>query len=190
MLSSSTDPPLFVEFQKLARFRREWIITEKIDGTNGQIYVTDDLQIYAGSRSRWLVPGQQDNFGFAAWVERNKNELIAKLGPGRHYGEWYGKGIQRGYGLSDRRFALFNTSRWLDPEVRPVCCEVVPVIHTGVDATDHINQILEDLRSSGSFAVPGFMRPEGVVLFSVAAGKAFKVTLENDGLPKSLVAKE
>jgi hypothetical protein len=79
------------------------------------------------SRSRWITP-DDDNFGFAAWVEANRDELLT-LGPGRHFGEWWGSGIQRGYGLpkGEKRFSLFNVSRW--GESRPACCHVVPVLY-------------------------------------------------------------
>ena len=100
----------FQEFPKLARLSREVIITEKIDGTNAQIYIDDAQNIMAGSRTRWISP-EADNFGFAAWARAHRDELLT-LGPGRHFGEWWGVGIQRGYGLSERRFSLFNTQRW------------------------------------------------------------------------------
>ncbi|MDE2467212.1 MAG: RNA ligase family protein, partial [Bradyrhizobium sp.] len=134
-------------------------MTEKIDGTNAQIAwfelqseeaveaaAADPLclkvvsgqydgespmALYAGSRNRWLLPGKQDNFGFAAWVFANSAELL-KLGPGRHFGEWYGAGIQRGYGLTEKRFALFNTARWLADD-RATCCDVVPILAKGED---------------------------------------------------------
>jgi len=68
--------------------------------------------VLAGSRSRWLQPGKQDNFGFAGWVAANAEALVALLGPGRHFGEWWGGGIQRKYGLGAKRFSLFNVSRY------------------------------------------------------------------------------
>jgi hypothetical protein len=42
----------FAEFPKMARLSRECIITEKIDGTNAQICITDDGQMLVGSRTR------------------------------------------------------------------------------------------------------------------------------------------
>ncbi len=64
--------------------------------------------MFIGSRTRWIT-AQDDNHGFARWVEGNKQELL-KLGAGRHFGEWWGSGIQRGYGLQkgEKRFSLFN----------------------------------------------------------------------------------
>jgi hypothetical protein len=37
------------------------------------------------------------------------------------------------------------------------------------------------LRIDGSLAAPGYMNPEGVVVFHVAGGVAFKKTLGDDG---------
>lgn len=172
----------FEAFAKIPRFFRDVTISEKIDGTNAQVFVSEDGTVMAGSRSRWITP-ESDNFGFAAWVAEHENEL-RELGPGRHFGEWYGRGIQRGYGLQDRRFALFNSHRWA--EKRPACCDVVPVMATRTMDGNIIGECLETLRSGGSLAAPGFMRPEGIVIYHHASGGMFKVLLENDELPKGV----
>lgn len=214
----------FQDFPKMARLSREVIITEKIDGTNAQVCVTplaehgwpdrigiphitviDGVMIQAGSRTRWITP-EDDNFGFAAWVSEHAEELAA-LGPGRHFGEWWGRGIQRGYGLSERRFSLFNASRWAlhgtepktiqtaDPritrtqDVLPACCGLVPVIYQGMFTTEAVEACLHSLKTFGSAAAPGFMNPEGVVAFHVAGNVGFKKTLDRDGVPKSSYAK-
>src|SRR5690606_13561404 len=109
----------FTEFPKIPRLNRNIIVTEKIDGTNASIFIGEDGEFLVGSRTRWITP-EKDNFGFAAWAHENRDELM-KLGPGHHFGEWWGRGIQRGYGLNERRFSLFNTSRWT-PETLPACC--------------------------------------------------------------------
>ena len=171
--------PEFVKFNKMYRVSRDVIVTEKLDGTNGQIFITDDGQMFVGSRNRWITP-QSDNYGFARWCEENKQELM-KLGPGRHFGEWWGKGIQRGYGLDERRFSLFNTYRWSDPKVRPACCDVVPILYEGVFDTDVIDHRLSVLERNGSFAAPGFMRPEGIVIFHKQGNFCLKKTLGGDG---------
>jgi len=98
--------PEFKEFPKMARMSRDVIISEKIDGTNAQILITPDGDLFTGSRTRWITPAD-DNHGFARWAEGNRDELL-KLGPGRHFGEWWGQGIQRGYGLKEKRLSLFN----------------------------------------------------------------------------------
>lgn len=175
----------FAEFPKIARFSREIIITEKIDGTNAQVWISDDgTEIRAGSRNRWLSYSE-DNFGFAKWVLDHRDELLT-LGPGRHFGEWWGSGIQRRYGLSEKRFSLFNVSRWADE--RPACCHVVPVLYRGEFDSKAVDECVEGLRQYGSNAAPGFMNPEGVVVFHTAANIGFKRTLEKDEQPKSLAS--
>lgn len=46
---------------------------------------------------------------------------------------------------------------------------------------------LADLAAYGSVASPGFMNPEGVVIYHAAANTYFKKTIKNDETPKSLV---
>ena len=195
----------FVEFGKIGRFSRDIIITEKIDGTNAQIAIGDDGSFQVGSRTRWITP-DDDNFGFARWATEHKDELL-KLGPGRHFGEWWGSGIQRGSGLTkgDKRFSLFNVQRWALPgtepqrihqndpriekyqDVLPDGCGLVPILYRGEFETDAIKNNLDVLRHRGSLAAPGFMQPEGVVIFHTQSGVAFKKTLDKDDQPKSLV---
>lgn len=174
--------PEFVEFPKMARLSREIVITEKIDGTNAQVAVLDDGRVIAGSRSRWITP-EADNFGFAAWA-RDNEAALRELGPGNHFGEWWGAGIQRRYNLTEKRFSLFNVARW--GEARPACCNVVPVLYRGHFDMCAVVDALNDLRESGSRASPGFMKPEGVVVFHTAANLCFKKTLEKDEVPKAL----
>jgi len=221
-----TTPELFAEFPKMARFARECIITEKIDGTNGQVFIYDPAEnieaiegftsaadatgkvwnIMAGSRTRWITPAN-DNHGFARWAWDNAESLV-RLGPGRHFGEWWGSGIQRGYGLTkgEKRFSLFNVQRWClhgqepqriataDPriekyqDVLPPCCGLVPLLARG--NFEGISLMAESclcsLRDDGSVASPGFMKPEGIVIFHTAGNVGFKRTLEKDDLPKSI----
>jgi hypothetical protein len=202
----------FNEFPKLSRFSRHVIISEKIDGTNASIFIQnvvleEDLNdptiitiltgfesntsytLRAGSRTKWITP-KDDNHGFANWVLKNALEL-SKLGEGHHFGEWWGSGIQRGYGLQkgEKRFSLFNTSRWSDSTVRPSCCSIVPVLWEGSMDTinESIETVLEKLRTEGSQAVPGYLKPEGIVIYHVAGNLGFKKTLEKDEIPKSLL---
>lgn len=172
----------FEGFPKMARLSREIVITEKIDGTNAQVFISDDGDILVGSRTRWITP-EADNFGFARWAYDHKDQLL-DLGPGRHFGEWWGQGIQRKYGLEERRFSLFNTSRWGDD--RPDCCDVVPTLYRGIFNQQAIDDAIADLRVNGSRAAPGFMDPEGIVVFHAAAGMGFKKTIKNDEVPKAL----
>jgi hypothetical protein len=50
----------------------------------------------------------------------------------------------------------------------------------GVDMGGEVEECLARLRTGGSIAAPGFMNPEGVVVFHSAASQLFKVLLEND----------
>lgn len=174
----------FKGFNKIPRLNKLTIVTEKIDGTNALIGIDDNNNIFAGSKNRWLTPGKSDNFGFAAWVEENKDELL-KLGPGYHYGEYYGSGIQRGYGLTggERRFILFNTVKWNEDNA-PKCCEVVPVLKMGHLLEVDYPQIMESLKQSGSVAVPGYMKPEGIIVFHTHSNACFKMTFEHEDTGK------
>ena len=172
--------PEFTGFPKIARLHRSMVVTEKIDGSNAQIVVGDDGSVRAGSRKRWITP-EDDNFGFARWVAENETEL-STLGPGQHFGEWWGAGIQRRYGLDHKRFSLFNAHRWSDERgERPDCCYIVPVLYLGDFDTSEVGTQLLRLESLGSVAAPGFMNPEGVVVWHTAARVLFKMTLGGDG---------
>lgn len=175
--------PQFEPFNKIARLSREMYITEKIDGTNATIVITDSFEMYIASRNRWISM-EDDNMGFAKWCYANHGKLM-KLGVGWHRGEWWGQGIQRGYGLKEKRFSLFNVARWNDENV-PACCHVVPLLYRGIFDTQEIAYQLAVLATQGSMAAPGFMNPEGVVVFHTTSGQYFKKTIKNDETPKSL----
>lgn len=201
--------PEFRAFPKLARLNRDIVVSEKIDGTNAAVgvipvaqadpselheaifdgivaHIGDDV-VWAQSRKRVITP-EQDNFGFARWVHENA-ELLALLGPGYHYGEWWGSGIQRGYGLTggEKRFSLFNPETVMPPELRALeGLGTVPVLYEGRFNQGAIGAALDTLRRHGSQAEPGFPKPEGVVIYHTAARTSFKVTLEGDGEPKSV----
>jgi hypothetical protein len=181
--------PEFVKFPKIGRLNRTVVLTEKLDGQNASVTVDEHGNVFAASRTQWITT-KNDVKGFAKFVEDNKEELL-KLGVGTHFGEWWGSGINRGYGLTkgEKRFSLFNTNLWNESNV-PACCSVVPVLYTGLFDTNVINGIVEDLRKNGSVAVPGFMKPEGIIVFHTSNSTLFKITLENDASPKGLVSVE
>jgi hypothetical protein len=185
----------FQGFPKIPRYSRECCITEKIDGTNGQIFIGEDcnpLELAAGrivpflcgSRNRYIFP-ENDNHGFAKWAYENEEEIL-KLGPGRHFGEYWGQGINRGYGLKEKRFSLFNVKKWSDPVVRPACCHVVPVVAEGLFETRLVEDAIDVLRVGGSKAAPGFFPAEGIIIYHVAGNILFKKTLLHDEKPKNL----
>ena len=63
---------------------------------------------------------------------------------------------------------------------------MVPVLYEGVFSSDVIDKTIEDLRVNGSRAVPGFMKPEGLIVYHAAARSLFKVTVERDEVPKGV----
>jgi len=197
----------FQPFPKIARLNRDITITEKIDGTNAAVVIVaeDDPAsaagwitnlavngvrhtIYAQSRNKFIIPGKStDNYGFAGWVNANAEDLVEILGAGTHFGEWWGSGIQRGYGRrnGEKRFSLFNTGRWTVAALDAVpSLDVVPVLYEGKFDQALIDQAIYSLSTDGSAAAPGFMRPEGIVVYHHALRSSFKVTLEGDEAPK------
>lgn len=205
----------FKPWPKTPRLNRGMVITEKIDGTNAAVHIarrTDEPTLVGGnlfwmqlsdadtvevdgvayavgaqSRKRLITP-DQDNFGFARWVWESAEALVRALGEGTHYGEWWGSGIQRGYGLQkgEKRFSLFNVRRYaVEHDLSSVPgLGLVPVLHEGPFDSAQVNRIVGMLGREGSFAAPGFADPEGVIVFHEAAGQVFKVTCKDDEAPK------
>jgi hypothetical protein len=172
----------------------------------------DKLVMLAGSRNRYIVPGD-DNYGFARWVAEWAHELWF-LGEGRHFGEWWGQGIQRQYGLDHKRWSLFNTSRWNpvkegaimeklnadgsggnNPFNRIPGLDVVPIVYhgdmlgngpwsTNPDPVFMPQDALHYLTWNGSLAAPGFKDAEGIMVYFVAARHMMKATVKDDDKPK------
>jgi len=193
----------FKGFGKIPRLRHDVVVTEKIDGTNAQIYIVKDsdedllndwkpqfeekriigkdgLSLFVGSRKRWITP-EEDNYGFARWVSEHAEELITFLGQGRHFGEWYGLGIGRNYGLDSKKLALFNTGRWGEgKQPLPDYLQAVPELYRGPIMGGELDDIMSELKQMGSILVPGFMNPEGVITYQRTADQYFKTTFEYD----------
>ena len=176
----------FEEFPKISRWSRDIVITEKLDGTNACVIITTDGEVAAQSRTRLITP-EDDNFGFAKWVQDNKKTLIEDLGEGRHFGEWWGKGIQRTYGMDKRCFSLFNSVRWLEKssDFKTNNLRVVPQMYHGIMGEQIITDALHRLGTVGSCAAKGFTKPEGIVIFHTHSRTMFKKTLEKDEKGKS-----
>ena len=196
----------FKPWGKTPRLFRDIVITEKIDGSNSAIIIeraTTDGEpnaiahvhvdgitytVGAQSRNRIITPGgANDNHGFAAFVEHNAEALVETLGVGRHYGEWWGQGIQKRYPVNYRVFSLFNTERYRDlfeplrmPDGREAFLESVPVLYEGEFSEAAILGALHVLRDSGSVATPLCKNPEGIVVFHTQSRQVYKVTLDNN----------
>lgn len=174
-------------------------VTDADDPEDNGLY-----DVYAQSRNRLIAP-DSDNFGFAAWVERHAEILVKGLGPGRHFGEWAGPGIQKNpHALEQRLFFLFNTEKWANRHGEPwwslesIGVRHVPVLGRANNLAGlelRARKWLESLRKYGSIATEvehgpwvanDKSKPEGIMLYSTAARQVFKITLENDELPKAL----
>lgn len=164
----------FVKYGKTERFKPEAMnitITEKIDGTNGQIIINED-NIIVGSRNRVITP-ENDNYGFARWVYDNEEE-IRKLGIGRHYGEWWGEGIQKNrYNAEGNHFSIFNTRRPAD--TLPDIVKQVPILYTGI-YDYHI--IMDEFEALRPLSVLGGHNPEGIIIEFHMTGKRYKMTYD------------
>lgn len=197
----------FKSWEKIPRLRRDVTISEKIDGTNAAIVILPraegdyDAQLAAGellevgayvvaaqSRKRLIQPGKgTDNYGFAQYVWENAEAFVTTLGQGYHYGEWYGQGIQRGYGLTEKRFALFNAPRWEAGKDAGILDDIpglgiVPVLFKGQYYDGLIGDMASALKQYGSQAVPGYMNPEGLVMWHSQSRDLYKIIL---GTPES-----
>lgn len=186
----------FVAWPKISRFGAEkMVITEKIDGTNACVIIEQtefgSFEMHAQSRNR-MITCADDNAGFARWCNDNFHTLVPDLGPGRHYGEWWGQGIQRNYGLDHKRFSLFAAHRFKDaaPYFKTPNLRVVPVLHTGPLDTRIIEEVEGDLHHGGSEAAPGWAKPEGVVVYLVNGGASYKITDAVQGPSKPRLATE
>lgn len=186
-----------VEFEKFPKIQRlkgiRLVITEKIDGTNAQVYVPQNPEepIQVGSRNRWITPGKStDNYGFAEWA-LEREAMLRRLGPGRHFGEWWGLGIgPRGH-KTPRKWSLFNALRYLDDNGKSYLPEplsdlgvgVVPILYNGEFSMDAVEAAKEKLRTGGSLADPGHMNPEGIVCKVLGGGSepiVWKFCFENN----------
>lgn len=188
----------FEAFPKIGRLNRKCTITEKIDGTNAQIVFDEVGNMLVGSRKRQIYPEGTlfdadgtvikgtDNMGFAQWAYSLQDTLFDYLGAGRHYGEWAGAGIQRGYGLTTKRFYLFNTFRWDDDLFdmqgqHDIGLFVVPTLYTGDYSVDMINDIVKHLPDN-AMTLNGttFHNPEGVIVYHHGTRTYAKVTCKKD----------
>lgn len=175
----------FKPWPKIARLANEQMtITEKIDGTNAcVIFLPADnewgYEHASQSRNKIITP-ESDNAGFAKWVWRNVDELFADLGFGYHYGEFWGSGIQRGYGMErgEKFFSLFNAPRWTPAasSFKTENLRVVPMLYQGGFESTKIQDFADVLYDSGSFAAPGYESPEGIVIHLREAGCTYKIT--------------
>jgi hypothetical protein len=141
--------------------------------------VAQFYRVWVQDRHRIVTPDQHDLQGVAAWARAHAAELAETLGPGIHFGEWWGYKVCRGYGLpaGDRRFSLFNTARWrfIDGTQVP-SLYIVPILWEGPlgDNWGTVMEQVQKLEVEGSAAVPGYRFPEGVMLYHAGADTMMK----------------
>lgn len=206
----------FEKWPSIPRWANDTVtITEKLDGTNAAVIILPyspdhELMIQDGyakcmayddetrvemftfavqSRKRFIKPGKDtDNAGFAAWAWEWSGVLIETLGYGKHYGEWWGRGIQRGYDRPGKKFSLFSPWRYDTVDLSKVeDLDLVPTLYKGgAEGYLALDLIIATLEKEGSKAAPGFMRPEGAILQSALTGAKYKAFTWDDGIPKSL----
>lgn len=201
----------FVKFPKISRWASPFDITEKIDGTNaavlirtcaaydsnaewinavgesaGSAYDANGELVLVGAQSRTrLITPEQDNYGFAQWVVANAQTLHDDLGPGTHYGEWWGAKIQRAYGLTngERYFSLFDRKLYSDDlyygGARTPGLTLVPLLTAGDEfSAEELDDSLQWLAENGSAVGTGFDRPEGVVVHFHHNGMRLKYIID------------
>lgn len=164
----------FIHWPKIPRLVNETFhITEKIDGTNACIVISEDGNILTQSRKQFITPAK-DNYGFARWAYENQEVLINELGPGYHFGEWWGQGIQRNYGLTEKRFSLFNPTK-----SSSICHNIPILISCSFEYLDfEIKMLQKTMLANGSYVAPGFMKPEGLIIYGEQSKCYWKVLFD------------
>lgn len=163
--------PLKLKSPVLATIR-EWDVTEKIDGTNIRVMLSETGEVSFGGRTNAAqIPGdlvqylvrtfQQDKLKAAMWIDGTPVEVVL-------YGEGYGPGIQKGGGLyrADKSFILFDVlvgaKWWLDREaVNDIAAKL------GIDTVPYLgrwtlDQIVDGVRNPFPSQL-GTAMSEGVV---------------------------
>jgi hypothetical protein len=150
-------------------------------GGNANFY-----RVWVQNRQRIVTPDQHDVHGVASWARAHAAQLAETLGPGIHFGEWWGYKICRGYGLGpgDRRFSLYNTARWgfIDGTQVP-SLYTQPVLWEGnfLEGWATIRNEMDGLLNHGSVASPGYRHPAGVVLYHHSADVMMQHTFKTEG---------
>lgn len=173
---------MFTPMESIPRRSKDIVITEKIDWTNASVIVDEFGNVSAGSKNR-IISIDNDNYWFARWVDQNKEQLKL-LGEWCHRWEWRWQGIQDWYTMDRKIFSLFAVHRWGDGMLRPVCCDVVPILYSWENRPWVIQETMEALLSTGSVAAKkygvSFYKPEGVVIYHTASKQLYKKTFDND----------
>lgn len=109
----------------------KFVGTVKLHGTNASVVLDNEGNIYTQSKKNIITP-EQDNYGFAQYVEDNKEHafkpMLARIFSSIEYnnkfeyiavyGEWCGKGIQDKVAITqlDKMFVIFGIKYGMDGE--------------------------------------------------------------------------
>ncbi len=161
-------------FPKIPRIENvTFEVTEKLDGTNGVVQVTDSLEVLVGSRNRWLDK-HNDNHGFFNWV-MEREDIFKGFGQGIYRGEFIGKGIQRTYGLLDKHFYLFDLSLEEKTSWAPDGSNIHIVPYLGWISLFEIEDIINYTGEHLTSEINRIYKSEGVMLYSRELDRYIKV---------------
>ena len=197
----------YASFPSIERLENIYcVISEKVDGTNSLIEINEvfpvgepkEIQVRFGSRNRYIT-FNNDNAGFANFFrhyEARFKDVAADIilkelevsgetltecqeqYPLRIYGEWFGSGIQRGYGLKDKFFMPFSTFY----AEKLIEYQVPNIIKPNIMYTGKFSQEIADIcmqtLTNGSLVIPEFKRPEGIVIHFPKYNLRLKQTFE------------
>lgn len=110
----------------------ECYVFPKIDGTNASLWMGDDWEVQAGSRTRHLTL-EADNAGFYAWVKQQQNikDYLTAHPDHRLFGEW----------LVPHSLKTYRESAWRKFYVFDVCVDKAPeeILHEGDSKVKYIS---------------------------------------------------
>lgn len=101
----------------------------KLDGTNVGIQVSRDGLVAAQSRTK-VITLEDDNMSFAKWLEERR-DYFSNLAGDKHmtiFGEWCGKGIQKGTSISqlDRKVFVVFAIQYGGVDGEPTVLDINP----------------------------------------------------------------
>jgi hypothetical protein len=172
----------------------------KLHGTNAAVRCSEDGAVVAQSRSKDITPSD-DNAGFAQWVSVGEVQSRFRRLCDRNivvYGEWCGKGIQKGVAISqvDRIFAVFaarllgTDTLIVEPSDLATLVQGIPGVHvipwygdmlfsvdwasddaTLTEVTTRINAVVSDVEREDPWVKETFGvigTGEGIVMYPVS----------------------
>lgn len=105
------DPNAELELAKATGVHRRWFITEKLHGFNGRFGIDEDGTPWVGSRNQVIAEGHPDGWDTSAlqgFVAFAADHVMALTTGETLFGEWAGKGIQKGIDYGARDFYAFG----------------------------------------------------------------------------------